>query len=480
MLLIRRTVTGGGLALGLAVRGGTATPGVALTFAVGLVQADDSGLHSIVGASGNPVRVRVEVSVDPTAGAGFDGLVIEAELSPADASTPVTLQVGVLGLRVGDQVLPTVFLDPGQLGRDAVPLVQNLLQDRQGRLALGPATPDELTALAGHILPLAGLGSDVPRLPVERVGIDPAVLATWFASVIDAPGAAEAWLAHLAGLLGSDTAPAGTSTESDPWRIPLTGLGDDGGIELTIGVRTTAAGREVLAGFTLHLAGPAGLGAEASVVLIALPLSGPETARAVPSATVVVRAPGDPAATLVDGDELRIGFAQAGLTWDGTTLRPVLELGQVLFEGAAHDLIDLSNADSVRAAAAQTARDAIMAALGDGGPGAHLAVLAGLVPPAGRSHDGCPPKDAKSPGGAALIHLIGRWVKSAFSSIRQMVAHSAPIRAVETYLKRHAITPDKVKGCASVSWWMLTTSTTPAGSCAAGAYLAGAGWMSDP
>jgi hypothetical protein len=385
VLLIRRTVTGGGLALGLAVRGGTAKPGVALTFAVDLVQADDSGLHSIVGASGNPVRVRVEVSVDPAAGAGFDGLVIEAELSPADASAPVTLQVGVLGLRVGDQVLPTVFLDPRQLGRDAVPLVQNLLQARLRGLALDPGSPAELAALADHILPLAGLGSDVPRLPVERVGIDPAVVAGWFASVIDAPGTAEAWLAHLAGLFGADTTPAGTGTETDPWRIPLAGLGDDGGIELTIGVRTTAAGREVLAGFSLHLAGPAGLGVDASVVLIALPLSGPEPARAVPSAVVVVRAPGNPAATLVDSDELRIGFAQAGLAWDGTTLRPVLELGQVLFEGAAHDLIDLSNADSVRAAAAQAARDAIMGALGNGGPGAHLAVLAGLVPPAGEN-----------------------------------------------------------------------------------------------
>ena len=101
-------------------------------------------------------------------------------------------------------------------------------------------------------------------------------------------------------------------------------------------------------------------------MLITLPLSGPGTAQAVPSATVVVRAPGDPAATLAGGGELRVGFLQAGLTWDGVTVRPVLELGSVQFEGSTYDLLDLSNADSVRAAAAQAARDAIMAASGTG------------------------------------------------------------------------------------------------------------------
>lgn len=388
VFLVRRVVPGGGLALGLAVRGGTPAAGVALTFAVGLVQADDSGLRSAVGTAGNPVRVRVEVPIDTSRGAGFDGVVIEAELSPADPASPVALRVGVSGLRVGDQVIPTVFLDPRHLGRDVVPLVQNLLQARLRPLALDPATPDGLTALADHILPVAGLGDDVPRLPVERIGVEQAVIADWFGSVLDAPGA---WLSHLAGLLGSDAAPSGTGTDADPWRIPLAGLGDDGGIDLTLSVRATASGREVLAGFTLHLAGAAGLGVDASVVLIAVPLSGPGSAQAVPSAKVALRAPADKAATLVDGEELRVGFAQAGLTWDGATLRPVLELGKVQFEGASHDLIDLSSADSVRAAAAQAARDAITAALGPDGPGAHLAVLAGLAPPPGE--DGAPLAD---------------------------------------------------------------------------------------
>src|SRR5581483_11166570 len=388
VFLTRRAVAGGGLALGLAVRGGTAAPGVALTLALGLVQADDDGLHSVVGSHDSPVRVRADVAVDPAAGAGFDGLVIEADLAPADATDPVTLRIGVHNLRVGDQVLDTMFLDPGQLGRDVVPLIQNLLQDRLRPVALDPDTPAQLSALADHLLPLAGLGSDVPRLPVERIGIDKSVVADWFAAVLDAPAG---WLGHLAGLLGSGAAPSGTGTEADPWRIPLAALDDDGGIELTLGTRTTAAGREVLAGFALHLTGPAGIALDARAVLIALPLSGPGTARAVPSATVVIRAPGDPAATLVDGDELRVGFAQAGLTWDGATLRPVLELGQVVFEGSAHDLIDLSNVDSVRAAAAQAARDAIVAAIGADGLGGHLSVLAGLAPPAGE--DGAPVAD---------------------------------------------------------------------------------------
>ena len=420
IFLTRRSVAGGGLALGLAVRGGTSSPpgstpglGVALTLALGLVQADDGGLHSVVGAPGSPVRVRADVTVDPSGAAGFEGLVIETALTPADPADPVTLRVGVQGLRVGGQVLPTMFLDPEHLDRDAVPLLQNLLQDRLGRLAADPGTPDQLRALAGHLLPLAGLGGDVPRLPVERIGIDRSAVADWFTATLDAgppgggaagppgggaagpPGGGAAgppgggapgsvWLAHLAGLLGSGAAPSGSGSEADPWRVPVADLGETGSIELTLAVRAGAAGREVLVGFALHLAGPAGIGVDARAVLITLPLSGPGTAQAVPSATVVVRAPGDPAATLAGGGELRVGFLQAGLTWDGVTVRPVLELGSVQFEGSTYDLLDLSNADSVRAAAAQAARDAIMAALGDG-PGAHLAVLAGLLPPPGEN-----------------------------------------------------------------------------------------------
>ena len=122
-----------------------------------------------------------------------------------------------------------MFLDPEHLDRDAVPLLQNLLQDRLGRLAADPGTPDQLRALAGHLLPLEGLGGDVPRLPVERIGIDRSAVADWFTATLDAgpPGGGAAgppgggapgsvWLAHLAGLLGSGAAPSGSGSEADP------------------------------------------------------------------------------------------------------------------------------------------------------------------------------------------------------------------------------------------------------------------------
>jgi len=67
VFLTLRRVAGGGLALGLAVRvGGVAVPGVTVTFALGLVEAADDGLHAIVGAPGSPVRARIDVTVDPS------------------------------------------------------------------------------------------------------------------------------------------------------------------------------------------------------------------------------------------------------------------------------------------------------------------------------------------------------------------------------------------------------------------------------
>jgi hypothetical protein len=63
-------------------------------------------------------------------------------------------------------------------------------------------------------------------------------------------------------------------------------------------------------------------------------------------------------------------------------LQPALELIDVTFDGTHHDRLDLSNADSVRAAAASAVQTAIASALGTG-TGLHLSALAGLTPPAG-------------------------------------------------------------------------------------------------
>ena len=389
--LTTRPTPGAGLALGLAVRVGSAAPAgggpaVALTVAVGLLEASDGGLRAVVGTPDGPVRARVEVTADPD-DAGFETISLDAALTPSQTDQPVTLSIAVRGLRVDGAVLPPVVVDPAHLGPDTVPLLQGLLENRLGALATTGA-PAALVALADHLLPVLGLVGDVPRLPIERIGAQPGVVGTWFAQVLDAVPAGggpagSAWLGHLAGLFGSDAPPTGTGSEADPWRVPVAVLGGDGRIELTLATRTTAAGRELLAGMALRLAGPVGVALDAGATLLALPLTGAGPPRAVPSASVLVRAPADPSAALVAADELHVGFARAGLRWDGAELRPLLELGAVTFEGHSYDLIDLAQADSVRAAAADAVRAALADALGGDGPGVHLAVLLGLLAPAG-------------------------------------------------------------------------------------------------
>jgi large repetitive protein len=390
--LTTRPTPGSGLALGLAVRVGSAAPTggaptVALTVAVGLLEAADSGLRSVVGTLDGPVRARLEVTADPD-DAGFEAISIDAALTPSQTDQPVTLSIAVRGLRVDGAVLPPVVVDPTHLGPETVPLLQGLLENRLAGLAATDA-PSALVALADHLLPLLGLAGDVPRLPVERIG-QPGVVGAWFAQVLDAvpPGggtAGSAWLGHLAGLLGSDAPPTGTGSEAAPLRVPVAALGGDDRIEITLATRTTAAGRELLAGMAVRMAGSGGIALDAGATLVSLPLTGAGAPRAAPAAAVLVRAPADPSAALVAADELQVGFARAGLRWDGTELLPLLELGAVTFDGHSYDLIDLAHVDSVRAAAADAVRAALADALGGDGPGARLAVLLGLLAPAGEA-----------------------------------------------------------------------------------------------
>ena len=392
LYVTRRLTAGGGLVLGLAVRvattaGGDA-PATGLTVAVGLVEAADDGLRTVVGTTDGPVRARLDVTFDAD-DAGFEALALDAALTPGEAE-PVTVRLTMAGLRVEGRVLPPVVVDPTHLGRDVVPLLETLLEDRLSGLAAGPDVPAVLARLGANLLPLLGLAGDVPRLPVELIGAEPGVVGRWFAGVLDAVpsgggAAGSAWLAHLAGLLGSDVPPAGTGTEADPWRVALPVLGDGDRVEVTLARRTATAGREFLMGVSVWLTGPGGIALDAGGTLLSLPLTGAGGPRAVPSAAVLVRAPADPSHVLVAADEIHVRFAQGGLRWDGSDLRPVLELGDVSFDGHAYDVIDLAHVDSVRAAAAEAVRAALAEALGEDGPGAHLAVLLGLLAPAGES-----------------------------------------------------------------------------------------------
>ena len=384
----QRTTTDG-LALGLAVRlataavPGTGTARVSGTLALELVEAFDGGLRSLVGAAGSPIRAHLDVILDPEGSIGFEAIALDAAVAPADAAHPVDVRVSVRGVRVDGQLRPPIVLDPSRLGPEAVTLLQTLLQDRLTALAADPDATAPVVALAHHLLPVLGLGGDVPRLEYERLGSGAAVFGSWFLGVLQTSAAA--WLGHVSGLIGVDAAPSGSGSESDPWRVRLADLGADDQVELTIARRTTGAGEDLLVGVGVRLRGTAGLAVKADAVLIELPLAGAGVLRGVPAVDLVLRAPADAAATLVDTSQLQVGFLQAGLRWDGTAVRPILELGQVEFEGHPYERLDLSSVDSARAAAAEAIRATLAEALGADGPGAQLAVLAGLIGPAGET-----------------------------------------------------------------------------------------------
>ena len=377
--------------LGLAASVRAQTGGVTgdIAFQAGLIHAGADGLTSVVGTADAPLRLTLGLAfVDNTLGfASIDADARIAPLAEAAAMAAIAIEVGV---RNADGTITQTSLDPQHLAGDALSLIASLLEHHLGALAQAEGAPPELAALAEHLLPVLGLGAGVPTLPVDRIGTDPDVLRAWLAELLAAPASApltpttgpapiDAWLGHLAGLFGA-VGFDGTGDEADPWTIPLATLGT-GGAALTVATRAGAGGgQEVLFGLELDLDTPS-VRAQGGVTLLALPLSGTAPPSVLPFASADVRAPRDAAATLVSGSTITVGALRAGVAWNGSALRPLLEMDGVQFDGMMYPVIDLSNIDSVRAAAAQAARASLLAALGDAGPGHQLAVLAGVLPP---------------------------------------------------------------------------------------------------
>ena len=355
-----------------------------MTFQAGLVHAADAGLQSVVGTAASPLELKVDVSFDGTE-VGVAGLRVDARVAPlADGGPTADVRVGVKlpAAGGGDEL---TMIDPEHLEDGALAVLAALLQSRLDALAADADATPELTALAHHLLPALGLSGGLPPLPLDRIGEDADLLRVWLAELLDTAveGRGQAiavWLEHVGGLFGAG-APAGTGTQDDPWAIRLAALGT-GGVDLTFATRTaTGAARELLLGVRLAMDSSI-VSAQAAATLLALPLSGTAGPIVLPSATVDVRAPQDPAERLVEGPPVRLGSARVGAAWDGRTLRPLIELRDVQVEGIDYPVIDLSNVDSATAAIATAIRETIEDALGDQPPGRNLAALAGLVAPA--------------------------------------------------------------------------------------------------
>ena len=365
-------------------------PFAELSFELGLVRADSSGLHAVAATAAAPIRVRADVSLGLTGTVSLDGISLAASLAPVDGTAP-ELDISLRGLVVDGTAIPDPKLTSAQLDSTAFSAIEALLSERLAEAAAAPGIPPELAALASHLLPVLGLGGGLPALPLHRIGHDAGAVRDWFVQILDGTAggapAISVWLGHLAGLFGGQFPPAGgpvpAGTESDPWIVRIAQIGVTGGIDLSLATRVSATtgARELLVGVSILVDAPGAFArGQATVNLMALPLSGTTAPVLVPSGAVLIRAPRDPSAPLVGGGTLTVTAVQAGVRWDGSALRPMLELLGVTFENQSHDVIDLSNVDSARAAAADAAHDAIVAALGDG-PGRHLAALAGILAP---------------------------------------------------------------------------------------------------
>src|SRR5262249_39840771 len=121
-----------------------------------------------------------------------------------------------------------------------------------------------------------------------------------------------------------------------------------------------------------------------------------------PAASLAVVAPANSASQLIAAPGITVGSLRAGAEWNGSAMAPLLELlGVTLVVGretTTYPRLDLTNAGSAVATAANPGKAEIIAAIGAAGAGSHLAAVAGIVPSAG---------DPGSPHTVDLAALIG-------------------------------------------------------------------------
>jgi hypothetical protein len=379
----------GRLTLGLAGRlaPGGAPPTGALEIHLPVVRGTATGLDAIAGTSDGPLVVAARLELGWHAPADdFTLAAVRARLEVVPFATggpTAQFAVTLEGLDLDGHGAHDVELDASNLGNEAVHVILAILRHRLR--GIGGAV--------AHLLPLFGLGDDtIPPFPVVEIASEGLVaLERWVLALLDdtsgtAPIAA--WLTHFAALFGGTA--AATSDGAAGWRVPLVAFGaGDSGLALQVARRVGAGSAPELAiGIAVTFV-PAGSNpiarVEAAATLAQVPLGATARAAILPDASITLTAPGALDGSLLDSGPITVGAFRAGLAWDGSTVRPLLEIDRVRLTppGTSYDRIDLTDAGSVAAAARDAAGAALSAALGATGPGAHLAALIGLVPPAG-------------------------------------------------------------------------------------------------
>lgn len=391
------------------------------------IQADilsgGSNLDLVIGTAAHPITAEARVETGwvhnpPANPIGLAAIVARCTIVPDPAHPSFGLEVVLEGLSLNGEPPIDKVLDVDELGREAPDLLAALL-----KVVLAQVDPDPtLTMLSDHLLSLFGLADagGIPAFPFAELADGPTALQNWLTTLVSGGSAAAGeWLEHLAGLLGTTIAFTGTGTLADPWRVILLELPGLGELYGTLAQAGDPAA-DGFARFGLGVEVSTDLGAnqpmvsaDARCTIADVPLAGTGHARVLPDARALLRLTGSSDQPLVDNAQVRVGTVEAGIGWDGSTLKPVLQLLDNELAGTPYPVLDLTNVDSVEAAAANAVVAAINAALGTD-VGRRLAAIAGLVPP----------EDPANPGNPVAV-----WPHQL--ELATLVVD--PVRAIESY-----------------------------------------------
>ena len=345
----------------------------ALSARLPLVSIDGGSVSAIAGSAAGAfhldLRVEVNWSVPGGQAITLKAIDVTASVSPL-ASPPASLAVTLEGFSVDDRPPRDTLLDPGALDAEGLQLVIGLIKQELHQIAA--TATGEAASVANHLLPLLGLADGLPPFPFATVTTDATALRKWLAAMASQaklPG----WLGHLGALLGGAASADGSGTAADPWRVRVAQI--DASSRLDLLARLTTDEHSSTTSLELGLTAtyqPGGANPpariEAGATIASIPLQGTAALALLPAAALAVVAPANPGSQLIAAPAITVGSLRAGAAWNGSAMAPLLELVGVTLvvgaESATYPRLDLTNAGSVVATAADAVKTKLVEAIG--------------------------------------------------------------------------------------------------------------------
>ena len=364
----------------------TTSPTVSALCRMPMASLSGTAFTPIAGTATGPLELDLAVMLNwtrPVNPITLAGITVSLSLAPL-ASPPASIEITLQGLDLDGKGAADKVLKPDDFGNEAVQLLLGLIHAELVQLE---SAAGEAKVLAEHLPALLGLDGSLPMFPFATLASDPKALTSWLTQLISSGSSPMvAWLGHLSGLLGA-SAPAVATGNS--WSVPLIALDASSTANLTIINDKAPDGVTPMLSLGLDLSLLPGATApvriDASLKLLTLPLAGSAAPTAFPSASAIVTAPSQSGQQLISpSGGFSVDTLRAGLTWNGTTttITPLLQLTNVVLPGInPYPVVDLTNANTVVAAASGAAASAVQNALGSTGAGRHIAALAGIVEP---------------------------------------------------------------------------------------------------